>query len=207
MKITKITESPPRGGKKPYWTIEFEGESKRLLVWAKAEYKEGDDIPIDLMTIVKKEGFPDGFRLKEDRQQKPRQFGKSPEEIQSIKEAVAIKAIARLMVADKATLPEAAMLHSWITKTLSGSVGATIVPTASAPPKVQPAKPLAVNSTATAVKDTAPLKNLGELFTKCKEIYGMTQSDVLKELGVSDKGDIGDVGEAWQTIQAVKGQK
>jgi hypothetical protein len=35
----------------------------------------------------------------------------------------------------------------------------------------------------------------------------MNQSEVLRELGISDKRDIGNVEQAWQTIQAVKGGK
>jgi len=49
-----------------------------------------------------------------------------------------------------------------------------------------------------------PMKNLGHLFSACLTKYNMKVAEVLKELGVSDKCDIGDVLEAWQVIQAVK---
>jgi hypothetical protein len=52
-----------------------------------------------------------------------------------------------------------------------------------------------------------PMQTLGDLFTACLAEYKMNQSEVLRELGISDKRDIGNVEQAWQTIQAVKGGK
>jgi hypothetical protein len=52
-----------------------------------------------------------------------------------------------------------------------------------------------------------PMKNLGHLFSACLTKYKMQPDDVLKELGISSKQDIGDVQEAWQTIQSLKEPK
>jgi hypothetical protein len=49
------------------------------------------------------------------------------------------------------------------------------------------------------------VKNLGELFQACKDRYGMTPTQVLKELGTSDKSQVGDPAEAWGAIKELKG--
>ncbi len=48
------------------------------------------------------------------------------------------------------------------------------------------------------------IKNLGELFGQCFKVYKLTPSKVIKELGLTDKTEIGDVNEAWQQIRAAR---
>lgn len=48
------------------------------------------------------------------------------------------------------------------------------------------------------------IKNLGDLFSAAHKHFGMSQRDVLKELGGIAKEDIADVQDAWQKIVAAK---
>ena len=60
-----------------------------------------------------------------------------------------------------------------------------------------------VGGESTALPDGPP-RNIGEFFEWCHTHFHMQSADVLKELGVSSKMNIGDVGSAWQAIIAVR---
>ena len=48
------------------------------------------------------------------------------------------------------------------------------------------------------------IKNFEDLCRSCSGLWGMTKSEVLKELGISSETQIGDVGDAFLQIKAVK---
>jgi len=47
------------------------------------------------------------------------------------------------------------------------------------------------------------LKSLGDLFTACHKHYGLSSSQVIKDLGLSCKEEIADPNDAWQQIKAL----
>ena len=49
-----------------------------------------------------------------------------------------------------------------------------------------------------------PIKNLGDLFTACQKHFKLTQSNTLKELGLTAKEEIADVQDAWRQIVSAR---
>lgn len=52
-----------------------------------------------------------------------------------------------------------------------------------------------------------PMKTLGDFFSACHKQWGMTKSQVLKELGISDQKQIGHLPTAYLQIKAIKEPK
>ena len=110
-----------------------------------------------------------------------------PAKLDSIETQVAIKEIGECWRTGKLSdgCPLVLGYQVWLLATLS----ITAEETKKATPKPQPAQ------------DESPLKNVGELLSRCYE-NGIDRQQAMNILGVTDIKDIGDLDQAWQIIIA-----
>ena len=126
--------------------------------------------------------------------------GRSPQERASIEAQVAVKAITELEIAGKTiALGLVELRNTWLRQALGTVLGSQpLLQGEGEKPLPSPAKSEIIDP---------PIKNLGDLFTRCsKPPYSLKRNDVLEKIGVKDMLEIADPQAAWDLIKDKKAE-
>lgn len=152
------------------------------------------------------EVYVDGKAMGAAKGQGSRQWGgKSPEEIASIEAQVAAKLAMEGWIAGKFDDKSSIVLglEFWIDKRLSMSFPKDVKELLGASASEKVSKPLENGVPKSEDIDMSPVKNKGDLFTRCKKYWDLNKSQALDKMGGQWEVDLEDPDAAWQQVCTV----